>query len=227
MDTDDVPHSRPAVEQPEVKAPERTQVRTMVEDNLSRTFAAEAPSHRAAWRAVEKEGLSKVLRRSPQQHDDDGDGDYTPTDIGLARSVPINIALPSRAAPLQPKTSLTDKKGILVPGLIAAMRERGVERSAPRAIVGSLAQTIPARRGSRSGSGDRAHRELDQVKSYAADPGAVFESLAEAAIVDSDEDDDATPGPTNGKFVPPHVLAQRAADKGKIKGESGWRSVAQ
>jgi hypothetical protein len=200
----------------------------MVEDNLSRTFAAEAPSHRAAWRAVEERGLTSVLRRSPRHDDDDDDDevDESPADA-FARSVPITITKPVRAiAPqLERKTSLTDRNGMLVPGLIGAMRERGLDRSAPRPIVGSLAKATPVRRGSRSASGER---EREQVKSYAADPGAVFESLAESAVSDDDdEDDDKLPLPTNGKFVPPHVLAQRAADKDKgIARESGWGSLA-
>lgn len=203
METDADGEAPVKVPQPEVKAPNRP-VRTMVEDNLSRTFAADAPSHRAAWRAVEAKDL--VWRREARE-----DGDETDTSSAFARSVPINVIKPRRVeSPLQRKTSLTEREGRMVPSLIDAMRERGVDsqghaRTAPRAIAGSIGKpvTTGVRRSSRSASGDR-EREL--VKSFAADPGAMFESLAEG-VVDEEEEETA--------FVPPHVLAQRAAEREK------------
>lgn len=202
-------------------------MRNWVEENLSQTFAADAPSHRAAWRRLEsRESMASIMRR--HQGSDDEDDEEPPAAVdSLARSMPVNIVLSQRVAPVQFKTSLTDRGGVVVPHLLHAMRRgsgqlgssedatppQGVR--APRnsiAIVGSL-RSGPSygggRRGSRSGE-----REREAAKAYGADPGAVFEALAEVAVDSEEEDSD--------EFVPPHVLAARRDDRPEV----GWRSLA-
>lgn len=147
--------------------------------------------------------MSTALRR--QSSDDEDDLEDTPDT--LARSVPVNIVRPPRSAhPVQYKTSLTDRGGVIVPHLLAAMRRDDGDRARG---------SISIRRGSRTISTDR---ERDQIKSYAADPGAVFESL-EGAVSDSESEEET---PQNGRFIPPHVLAAKRDDKA----EPGWRSLA-
>ncbi|BEI81937.1 hypothetical protein CcaverHIS002_0210970 [Cutaneotrichosporon cavernicola] len=194
-------------------------MRNVVEENLSRTLAADAPSHRAAWRRLQsREGMSSVLRR--HQATDDEDDEEGPPVESLARSMPVTIVMPKRDGPVQFKTSLTDRGGVVVPNLLHAMRRGSAQTSsgeatppvglrAPRnsiAIVGSMRG---GRRGSRSGERDR-----EAVKTYGADPGAVFEALAEVAVDSDDEDSD--------QFVPPHVLAARRDERPG----PGWRSLA-
>ncbi|EKD02413.1 hypothetical protein A1Q2_03305 [Trichosporon asahii var. asahii CBS 8904] len=184
-------------EQERPKSHREARIWSMLDDNLSRTFAAEAPSHRAAWSKFEGQ-MSSVLHRSDSDDDDD-----SPATSALARSMPINIAMKPRktSAEYQIKTSVSDREGVVVPNLIRAMRER------------------PGRRRGSAALG----REREQVMSYAADPGAVFESLAEASI-DSDDDEDTTGGARrkNGQFVPPHVLAAKKEKQPEV----GWRSLA-
>lgn len=197
METD-TPTTAPELpEQERPKSHREARIWSMLDDNLSRTFAAEAPSHRAAWSKFEGQ-MSSVLHRSDSDDDDD-----SPATSALARSMPINIAMKPRktSAEYQIKTSVSDREGVVVPNLIRAMRER------------------PGRRRGSAALG----REREQVMSYAADPGAVFESLAEASI-DSDDDEDTTGGARrkNGQFVPPHVLAAKKEKQPEV----GWRSLA-
>lgn len=197
-DTPSAPTDLPEQERP--KSHREARIWSMLDDNLSRTFAAEAPSHRAAWSKFEGQ-MSSVLHRSES---DDEDDSPAASASALARSMPINIAMkPRKPGPeYQIKTSVSDREGVVVPNLIRAMRER------------------PGRRRGSAALG----REREQVMSYAADPGAVFESLAEASI-DSDEDDEDTTGGArrkNGAFVPPHVLAQKKEKQPEV----GWRSLA-
>lgn len=197
METD-TPTSAPLLpEQERPKSHREARIWSMLDDNLSRTFAAEAPSHRAAWSKFEGQ-MSSVLHRSDSDDDDD-----SPASSALARSMPINIAMKPRkpGAEYQIKTSVSDREGVVVPNLIRVMRER------------------PGRRRGSAALG----REREQVMSYAADPGAVFESLAEANI-DSDDEEDTTGGAArkNGQFVPPHVLAAKKEKQPEV----GWRSLA-
>lgn len=195
-DTPSAPADLPEQERP--TSHREARMRSMLDDNLSRTFAADAPSHRGAWSKFEGQ-MSSVLHRSDSD-DDDESPDASAS--ALARSMPINIAMPARKpTEYQIKTSVSEREGVVVPNLIRAMRER------------------PGRRRGSAALG----REREQVMSYAADPGAVFESLAEASI-DSDDDEDTTGGARrkNGAFVPPHVLAQ----KKERQQEVGWRSLA-
>ncbi|OWZ40726.1 hypothetical protein C351_03434 [Cryptococcus neoformans c8] len=213
--------------------------RNMLEANLSHTFAADLPSHRAAWRRIEQNGSMYEALRGGRRPDTN----YNPVDDSemskFATSVPIAIN-PIRAGQasvpvaLERKTSLTDRPGIFVPGLRPAMREKGVARSNslglgfPKGVQSSLARGRPSdqqRKASRSAS---VSREREAVQSYAADPGAVFETLADGEVEEEEEEEDAT---ATGKgtvmekgFVPPHVLA-RQEDSKKLP-DVGWRSLA-
>ncbi|KAL1413390.1 hypothetical protein Q8F55_001152 [Vanrija albida] len=239
---DDTP--KPPVDAAPVEtSAQASRIRTMVDNDLSRTFAADAPSHRAAWRKFEaNDSIANVLRQSSgRRRSSSEDEDEDEPDLGLARSMPVAIVNPRALAKkvehghkLQRKTSLTDRTGMIVPELISAMRERPERRdsaedvppvggrtmrSSSIAISGSVLGPGLARR---NVSGER---EREQVKSYRADPGAVFESLADRDESES-EDEDATPQ-TNGasRFVPPHVIVQRDAAKAKMDPDA-WRSLA-
>lgn len=242
---DDTPKA-PVDKAPVETSTQASRIRSMVDNDLSRTFAADAPSHRAAWRKFEaNESMASVLRQSSgRRRSSSEDEDEDEPDLGMARSMPVAIVNPRALAKkvehghkLQRKTSLTDRTGMIVPELISAMRERPERResvdqqppvggrtmrSSSIAISGSvLGPGLAARR---NVSGER-EREREQVKSYRADPGAVFESLADRDESES-EDEDATPQ-TNGasRFVPPHVVVQREAAKAKMDPDA-WRSLA-
>lgn len=227
-----------------VPAPKESYIsrtRNMVEANLSKTLAADAPSHRAAWRVIEQNSsIYHSLRRTST--DSLGSDTDSSTVSKLAMSMPMNIAAPrpARAASalvdLQRKTSLTDREGILVPSLIAAMRQRGIPSSNALGLSPSQAArptredqgASSHRKTTRSGSVSR-DRERDTARSFAADPGAVFESMAEDAVVESDEEEDED-GEQEGTlresgFIPPHVLARRRASQ-EGGAEVGWRSLA-
>ena len=209
-----------------------SRTRNMVEANLSTTFAADAPSHRAAWRQFERNSsIYTALRRESVLSDETSTDDDSAGGSGfskLATSMPVSIAMPARARlpPKERKTSLSDRQGILVPPLMAAMREKGLSNAAPGSVRPSRADR-PTRenggrvKGSRSAS---VSREREQVKRYTADPGAVFESLADEGEDDSDEDDGQEGTLRDSRtFVPPHVLARRESLE---QPDVGWRSMA-
>lgn len=232
--------------------------RDLMESNIMKTFAANAPSHRHAWPEMRRlnnmaPSNSTSTRRlggsgnhSEDEEDDNesvGDGDRPESSISaLATSMPIFINMPNRPDIRQPrstaempamehKTSLRERGSVLVPSLLAAMRERGIQSpgdsesagpSAPRQVSGSFAQ----RRNSRSVSGTR---DRERVKQFKADPGAVFEAMADD-VADEEEDDGAgeAAGEDSGTlrdsrtFVPPHVLARKESLNSK---DVGWRSM--
>ncbi|ORX38595.1 hypothetical protein BD324DRAFT_649953 [Kockovaella imperatae] len=216
--------------------PPRTfsRTRNMVEANLSRTFAADAPSHRSAWKRHLERGTSmfdSIRRPTEYSANDDDMSDNSISQ--LATSMPVAIALnPSRRRqgelpPRERKTSLTDREGILVPPLRVAMREMGISKTNALGLS-------PSNPGRSSRSPQRAKgsivrsasvsREREQATSFKLDPGAVFESLAD----DADEDDEAD-GEDEGtlrdsKFIPPHELIRK--EEGKQGPEVGWRSLA-
>lgn len=184
------------------KAISRT--RNMIEDNLSRTFAADAPSHRAAWKKFERnQSIVHSLRRTTT----DSDGSVSNSEYAdeasiskLATSVPVGINIRKSAMkrrtelpPMERKTSLSDREGILVPPLMAAMRQRGIGAnslglSANDGQTGLSGRTPTREDAGRSSRTASASREREQARSYAGDPGAAFESMADEAV-DSDEGD--------------------------------------
>ena len=212
--------------------PARTmgRARNIVDASLHTTLAADAPSHRAAWRKIEQTGsIYASLRRGSKDSDDENSFDEAAVSR-LAMSMPMDIVLSKRRGqadiPMEPKTSLSDRKGIMVPPLMMAMREKGIpgglnslglDEATPRERP---ARTVePRRRGSRSAS---VSREREGVKTYGADPGAVFETLADEGE-DDEDDENGRPGALRDgrKFVPPHVLARNESREPDV----GWRSL--
>ena len=205
--------------------------RHLVEANLSRTFAAEAPSHRAAWRQHEPSS-SLVVPTRRDQYDSDGEEMDESSISQLATSMPMAIMklkpAPRDLPAMQRKTSLSDRDGVMVPPLLVAMRERGVNSihvvvSSPRVGRSAQAQSSSGRSSSIS-----RERERTRDKAYRGDPGPVFESLGDGSDSDDDDGDLEEEGGTlreSRTFVPPHVLARK--DEQKDRPEVGWRSLVQ
>jgi len=202
--------------------------RNMVEANLSKTFAADAPSHRAAWRVIEE---SSSIYASLRRTSTDSLGTYSDESAisKLAMSMPMNIAMvrPRKTKvelpEMERKTSLSEREGYMVPPLIGAMRQRGLGPNALGLSPARSSREDGTRKPSRSAS---VSRDRDQVRSYAADPGAVFESLADEAVDADEEEDDGGEGTLRESgFVPPHVLAGRRESK-EGNADVGWRSLA-
>lgn len=121
----------------------------LVQSKLVSMMAADAPSHRAAWRnnphelweALDMTTTKRFIypstkaSHSPKGDDQEGSegADESNKISMLATSVPVNVAIPrparSSVVALEPKTSLTDRQGILVPGLRQAMN-RSVSHTA-------------------------------------------------------------------------------------------------
>ncbi|GHJ86298.1 hypothetical protein NliqN6_2700 [Naganishia liquefaciens] len=115
----------------------------LVENKLIDMMAADAPSHRAAWRN-NKDQLWQAIGRYPSRpfssgaarraHSGsdvragtDGDGGETPSwgTTLLGTSAPIQIQQPAKSTvkyALERKTSLVERPGVLVPALKSAMR---------------------------------------------------------------------------------------------------------
>lgn len=123
---------------------------------------------------------------------------------------------------MERKTSLSEKDGVLVPPLMAAMRERGVGGNSlgldvppPRR---GRKETAPIRKTSRSAS---VSRERDQAMSYTADPGAALETLGDEEE-DSDEEEEVGGTLRDSKtFIPPHLIGRKESRDGEV----GWRSM--
>ncbi|WVR07443.1 hypothetical protein IAU60_004484 [Kwoniella sp. DSM 27419] len=189
----------------------------LVEANLSRTFAADAPSHRAAWKRISEKGsMYATLRRGSNTSDTDEDPVDESSISKLAMSMPMAIHLPkaktrkAEVPEFERKTSLSERQGLLVPPLLKAMRERGMPQDVKLGVTPSRGRPEAAESMRRTSRQESVSREREQVKSYAADPGAVFESLADEG--DDDEEGDAEDGGTlrdTRGFMPPHVLARK------------------
>jgi hypothetical protein len=111
----------------------------LVEKKLIQLMAADAPSHRSAWRNDTQKlwqalgtttnrsfvypGTGARERRESEEAEDDSDDGQTSL---FATSMPVRIALPrpsgTNNAILEPKTSLVEKQGMMVPPLKTAMR---------------------------------------------------------------------------------------------------------
>ena len=208
---------------PPVATPPVVRSRNMVEASLSSTFAADAPSHRAAWRRIEQTGsIYAPLRKGTA---DSGGAESSEESVisKLGASMPMGIALKGKArppVPMERKTSLSEREAVLVPSLMGVMRENGMIHG------NSLALDVPTPRGRspsrptkpdsglrKSARSESISRERESVVNYAADPGAVFETL-----VDAEEEDEGSQvdgqamGSTlrgNRTFVPPHLVAIR------------------
>lgn len=178
--------------------------------------------------------------RGAEAADKAGDEETDESKISkLATSVPIGIGFPGgRGAPrlapplpLERKTSLSDREGALVPSLIAAMKQRGVDIPASamqandRMSRSRVASGQSLRRASRSGSASRDRdRDRDHARSYAQDPGAVFESLADTVKEEDEDAEDLDEGTLReSRFLPPHVIARKESMGER---DVGWRSMA-
>jgi hypothetical protein len=115
----------------------------LVEKKLIQLMAADAPSHRSAWRNdtqklwqalgqttnrsfISPSTAKRTLDRNDDSSDDEED-DENKTSL-FATSMPVRIVMPRESGvpkELEPKTSLVDRKGMLVPPLKNAMRRAG------------------------------------------------------------------------------------------------------
>jgi hypothetical protein len=235
-------HDKPAPVPVRAAEPD-SRARSELDDKLSSTLAVDMPSHRSAWRRIEQSQSiydsfrsrtdGDARRRGADEDSDSSDIDGTPKNPSMfATSMPLQIALPKRAGQqkpdllaLQRKTSLTERPGLLVPALLAAMREKpargnvlGLNVPEPEPQEGT-----PERHDPRSASTSR-DRSQSISGTFKQDPGAVFEAMAD----DEDEDevgeiDDTSTRPGRPNFVPPHIqsLQDDVADS-----MIGWRSLA-
>ena len=115
----------------------------LVERKLIQLMAADAPSHRSAWRNDTQKlwqalgqttnrtfispSTSRRTRDRANDSDDSDEEDENNTSL-FATSMPVRIAIPKESGmpkELEPKTSLVDRKGMLVPPLKNAMRRAG------------------------------------------------------------------------------------------------------
>ncbi|RXK40252.1 hypothetical protein M231_02526 [Tremella mesenterica] len=229
LELDDSPSSSPTDDpdsSPRPFSPPHTVSRTrnMVEANLSETFAANAPSHRAAWRQQSRRSSYMNTQQSLSSSSTSNSAEEEQEEemiSKLATSMPVSIIMPPRRLPpKERKTSLSDRQGILVPPLIIAMRERGIQPQ-PQS---------ESNEGERIGRGNRisvgprsasASREREKNKGYGADPGPMFESLADEGS-DGEEEEMGTLR-DNRNFIPPHVIARRESMEVP---DVGWRSMA-
>ena len=209
------------------------------EQEISARYAAHAPSHRSAWKRPEngqagyswyRKGDNTLTRGRDSTQLDDGEQARI---SGLATSMPVHIALPKLRKPsglgLERKTSLSEKEGNLVPPLMAAMKQRGLD--VPRQP--SQGQASGSGRGQGDGQVEGGRRVSATVGTM--DPGVLhdLESLDINGDDDDDEEEDDGDDDTEGEegdqqgtlrqsgFVPPHVLARNR----QTKGVEGVRSI--
>lgn len=236
----------------------------LMESSIMKTYAAGIPSHRHAWPVTRRfgglgpSGSSTNVRRSANRSTDRSEDEADDDDIAggqheskvsaFATSVPVFINMPQMALgrasrgraelpAMEQKTSLRDRGSVLVPSLLAAMRERGLA-TPDSGTSGQLnnnnagPSTFGQRRDSRSVSGNR---DRERVKQFQADPGAAFESMADD-VADERDDGESGPGGAGGAddgedsgtlrdsrtFIPPHVLARKESLNSN---DVGWRSM--
>lgn len=237
----------------------------LVENKLIDMMAADAPSHRAAWRN-NKDQLWQALGRYPSRpfssgaakRDHSGDDVRVVTDDEetpswgttlLGTSAPIQIQRPVKPTAkyaLEPKTSLVERPGVMVPALKSAMRtpssgsvgarrESSVSKPHVNLPADVVAYDASSQPGSSTSSDVRRHASASHAApekgnvpvgsvnpafslgaSFSMDPGPALE-------MDDDDDTDDVPGGLN--FVPPHRQTSQDRDRDGL-GEAGWRSLA-
>jgi hypothetical protein len=232
----------------------------LVENKLIDMVAADAPSHRAAWRnhkdqlwgalgRYSSRPFAAVAQRAPETDEDDDSTSWGTSILGT--SAPIQIQRPAQSAPgymLEPKTSLVERSGVMVPPLRTAMRRTssgsgslrrssgsrppGGNNDLPADIVSQDAQNLPGSSSSsdirrRASGGHAAPNNTDSSANPAYSLGEKRMSFAmdpgPALEMDDDEDAEDMPGAVN--FVPPHRQVSQDRDKDGM-GEAGWRSLA-
>lgn len=202
------------------QGPEKPRQSDPFEQEISARYAAHLPSHRSAWKKPEdgelgyswyRKGEANTGRhpRDSARLDDDDQGKIS----GLATSMPVHIALPKMRKPsglgLERKTSLSEREGHLVPSLIAAMKERGLNvPSAPSEGSRRVSATV----------GTMDPGVLHDLERNGQDSSASEE--------DEGSDEEGEEGDQQGTlrqsgFVPPHVIIR----KKQAKGVDGVRSV--
>lgn len=232
----------------------------LVENKLIDMVAADAPSHRAAWRNNKDQlwsALGRVTSRpfgEVARRDTSVDGDEDTPSWGtsvLGTSAPIQIQRPKPSTSgyvLEPKTSLVERPGVMVPPLRTAMRRTSsgggsVRRSSssrgsatnsdlPADIVAQDAENLDVH--TLPESSDLRRRASSTHVNHTDPPANPAYSLSEkrmsfamdpgpALEMDEEEDADDMPGAVN--FVPPHQQLSQERDPEGM-GEAGWRSLA-
>lgn len=181
----------------------------MYESLLSTTLASDIPSHRAAHQRMKATGHNpyEFLRRrvsgASAGDDDSLDGsDGSGSGIGtprgsrdgsrslLATSMPVKIVLPHRTSsrshaglpPLEPKTSLSERQGLLVPGLRGAMR-----------MTPSMSASGQGSRGMRGdGGGGDAYEEQDGTPEATPRARNQLQGMSTATLARSTDPSDTT-----------------------------------
>lgn len=221
----------------------------LVEKKLIQLMAADAPSHRSAWRndtqklwqalgqTTNRTFISPSATRRTRGGDDDEDGsddeDENKTSF-FATSMPVRITMPKESGvpkELEPKTSLVDRKGMLVPPLRNAMRRAGssdsdsssirrmagdgITRSNERqdvsvsasvshiAIGTPLSRQDAVRNQGRVVSPVSASYRDKSYSGFSVDPGPALEAMGTLSEEEEDEYSASVKAGAPG-FVPPH-----------------------
>lgn len=210
------------------------------EQEISARYAAHAPSHRSAWKRPENGESGYSWYRKGDANTDRGretgqlDNEEQARISGLATSMPVHIALPkpqrkASGLGLEPKTSLSEREGRLVPPLMAAMKQRGLDVPVPR---------LPSQghAGQSGGQGKEGSRRVSTTVGTAMDPGVLVDlesrmgQLGRSGSEDDEEEDEDEEGEDEDQqgtlrqsgFVPPHVIARNQQRKGV---DAGIRSI--
>ena len=221
------------------------------EKEISARYAAHAPSHRSAWKRPDngQGGYSWYRKGEFNANTDRGrdreigvsDNEEQARISGLATSMPVHIALPKLRKPsglvgLERKTSLSEKEGRLVPPLMAAMKQRGLD--VPQQVQGQGLGLGPGQAkgpGQGQGQGEGGRRVSTTVGTM--DPGVLHDLEILGQDEDGeDEDEDEDDGDDGDErdeerdqqgtlrqsgFIPPHVIARNR----QAKGVDGVRSI--
>ena len=218
----------------------------LVEKKLIQLMAADAPSHRSAWRndtqklwqalgqTTNRSFLSpSTSRRTRDRNDDssdDEDVDENKTSL-FATSMPVRIVMPKESGvpkELEPKTSLVDRKGMLVPPLKNAMRRAGssdsdnssikraagdqsgdrqdvsVSASVSNITIGTASMRQDAARSQGRGPPQPSASYRDKgYGGFSVDPGPALEAMG---TLSEEEEDEHSAGVKAGApgFIPPH-----------------------
>lgn len=236
-----------------------------VENKLIDMVAADAPSHRAAWRnnkdqlwqalgRYQSRPFGNAAKRERADTRDDSDDDASWGTSLLGTSAPIQIQRPAQSATnyaLEPKTSLVERPGVMVPPLRTAMRTSSstslrrqssgsrpppANHDLPADVVAEDAHNLPGSNTSsdirrRASTGHAAGDLSDSPATLSSNSGySLSEKRTSFAMdpgpaLEMDDDDDADDVPGGINFVPPHRQLSQERDPDGM-GEAGWRSLA-
>ena len=226
---------------PATQPPENERRADPFEQEISARYAAHAPSHRSAWKRPENgQGGYSWYRKGDANADRNREMEVLDNDdqakiSGLATSMPVRIALPKLRKPsglgLERKTSLSEKEGRLVPPLMAAMKQRGLD--VPIAQIQGHGHGGGHGQGPAQGQGQGEGSRCVSTTVGTMDPGVLhdLENLDGDGDQDDESDDEENgdgdeEGDQQGTlrqsgFIPPHVLARNR----QTKGVEGVRSI--